>query len=102
MPTLQEQDAGKQAGQFLILLCLISPEALPPLSVQNNKLNCQMPLTQPFFRYLITFRVIATNLANLAVCSVLSPVNRTYQTKYLIRTRAAAKDKGLRGWLRAL
>lgn len=61
-----------------------------------------MPLTQPFFRYLITFGVIVTNLANLAVCSMLSPVNRTYQTKYLIQTRPAAKDKGLRGWLRAL
>lgn len=71
-------------------------------SCKMGQLSCLVPLTQPFFRYLITFRGIVPPLANLPVCSVWSPVNRTYQTKYLIRTRPAAKDEALRGRLRAL
>lgn len=92
----------EQVGPIMILFCLIPSGALPAKSVQNNKLSCQMLLTQPIFRNLITFRGIDPPLANLALCSMWSPVNRTYQTKYLIRTRPAAKDKGLRGWLRTL
>ena len=65
-------------------------------------LSCLLPLTQPFFSYLITSRRIVPPLANPPVSSMWSPVNRTYQTKDLIRTRPAAKDEALSRRLRAL
>lgn len=87
----------EQTGWTHLDLVLFHPiRSLPVESVHSDTLSCLVPLTQPFFRYLITFKRIFLPLANLPVSSVWSPVNRTYQTKYLIRTRPAAKDEPLR------
>lgn len=69
---------------------------------KRDTLSCRIYLTPPFFRYLIIPRRIVPPLANLHDSSMWSPVNRTYQSKYLIRTRPAAKHEALMSWLKLL
>lgn len=96
---VSEQEVGMN-WSWLCFSC--NPELHLYRACKKDKLSGLIPLTQPFFRHLITLRRIVPPLANVPVSSMWSPVNRTYQSKYLIRTRPAAKHEALRSRLKVL